>query len=58
VALDWRILASESCMNPMLEAVHPVLTTQAIATSVRFFQQLGFALIFQDEPPDQSKDGT
>jgi hypothetical protein len=37
-------------MKPILQAVHPVLGAIEVAESVRFYQSLGFAVIFQDAP--------
>jgi catechol 2,3-dioxygenase-like lactoylglutathione lyase family enzyme len=33
-----------------LQAVHPVLAAKDVETSVRFFRDLGFELLFQDTP--------
>jgi catechol 2,3-dioxygenase-like lactoylglutathione lyase family enzyme len=37
-------------VTAMLEAVHPVLMSKDVATSVRFYERLGFTLTFQDSP--------
>lgn len=34
----------------MLKALHPVLSVPDIAAAIGFYKQLGFALIFQDDP--------
>jgi catechol 2,3-dioxygenase-like lactoylglutathione lyase family enzyme len=34
--------------NPVLEAVHPVLPARDVEESVRYFQRLGFSLLFLD----------
>lgn len=36
--------------GPRLEAVHPVLASSDLAASLRFYEHLGFALLFQDDP--------
>ncbi|MGE5234213.1 MAG: bleomycin resistance protein [Acidobacteriota bacterium] len=40
-------------MTTRLEAVHPVLMSSDVATSIRFYSRLGFELAFQDDasPP-------
>jgi len=35
-------------MTPRLESVHPVLGCRNVPASVRFYERLGFALVFQD----------
>ena len=35
-----------------LEAVHPVLMSRDVPSSVRFYESLGFSLTFQDRPLD------
>ena len=37
-------------MKTFLRSVHPVLMARDVAASIRFFQRLGFALLFQDTP--------
>lgn len=37
-------------MKTFLRSVHPVLMARDVTDSVRFFQQLGFTLLFQDAP--------
>ena len=39
-------------MKTFLQSVHPVLMARDVATSIRFFQGLGFALLFQDRPEE------
>ena len=34
------------------EAIHPVLMSGHVVRSIEFFQRLGFALAFQDDPAD------
>jgi catechol 2,3-dioxygenase-like lactoylglutathione lyase family enzyme len=40
----------ESLVAAMLKAVHPVLMSRDVATSVRFYERLGFSLTFKDSP--------
>lgn len=35
-------------MNPVLEAVHPVLMSRDIPESIGFFERLGFSVAFRD----------
>ena len=35
-------------MKPILRAVHPVLPARDVDESLRFFEKLGFTLLFQD----------
>ena len=37
-------------MKAFLQSVHPVLMAKDVMASVRFYQDLGFALLFQDAP--------
>lgn len=37
-------------MKATFQAVHPVLACHDVADSIRFFRDLGFALLFQDAP--------
>jgi catechol 2,3-dioxygenase-like lactoylglutathione lyase family enzyme len=39
-------------MSPQLEAVHPVLMCSNLLKSIRFYESLGFALTFKDQPDD------
>lgn len=39
-------------MKTCLRSVHPVLMARDVMDSVRFFQGLGFRLLFQDAPDD------
>jgi len=39
-------------MTPTIRAVHPVLAAMDVKTSIQFFQDLGFKLIFQDTAKD------
>ncbi len=36
-------------MPTQFQAVHPVLMCNEVATSIRFYEALGFALLFQDQ---------
>jgi catechol 2,3-dioxygenase-like lactoylglutathione lyase family enzyme len=38
----------EVLLNPVLEAVHPVLMSRDIAESIGFFERLGFSVAFRD----------
>lgn len=40
-------------MRPRIDTVHPVLGSRELARSIRFYQQLGFALSFGG-PPENS----
>lgn len=37
-------------MKTVLQSVHPVLMAREVMASVRFYQDLGFTLLFQDMP--------
>jgi hypothetical protein len=39
-------------MTTTLRAIHPVLAAKDVLTSIQFFQDLGFKLIFQDTPTE------
>jgi catechol 2,3-dioxygenase-like lactoylglutathione lyase family enzyme len=41
-------------MAPRIQSVHPVLMASDLAASLKFYDDLGFALAFQDDP-DQPK---
>jgi catechol 2,3-dioxygenase-like lactoylglutathione lyase family enzyme len=41
-------------MKTHLLAVHPVLGARDVAESVRFYQRLGFVVVFQDAPSEPS----
>ena len=37
-------------MKSFLQGIHPVLMARDVTESIRFYQELGFALLFQDVP--------
>lgn len=37
-------------MPAQLQAIHPVLMCNEVAASIRFYEALGFRLLFQDQP--------
>jgi catechol 2,3-dioxygenase-like lactoylglutathione lyase family enzyme len=39
-------------MNAIFQAIHPVLQASNVEAMVRFYRNLGFAVVFQDAPTD------